>query len=99
MLFRYAENAYFSCLAADKLPNPPDRQRETAKWLDETIKRYQVVVEKYPESPNVNLARYGLGMAYYQKGDLDKAREMLEAIPPPTATATWPSCRTSWPTA
>jgi TolA-binding protein len=86
VLFRYAENAYFSAQAADKLPNPPDRQRETAKWLDETVKRYQVVVDKYPESPNVNLARYGLGMAYYQKGDLDKARGLLEAIPPAERT-------------
>ena len=82
VMFRYAENAYFSALAAEKLPNPPDRQRETAKWLDETIKRYQAVVDKFPESPNVNLARYGLSVAYYQKGDLDKARERLEAIPP-----------------
>ena len=39
------------------------------------------IVEKYPESPHVNLARYGLGMAYYRKGDLDKAKETLEAIP------------------
>ncbi len=82
VLFRYAENAYFSALAADKLPNAADRQRETAKWLDETIKRYQAVVDKYPESPHVNLARYGLGVAYYQKGDLAKARELLEAIAP-----------------
>ncbi len=74
VLFRYAENAYFSALAADKLPNPADRQRETAKWMDETIKRYQAVVDKYPDSPNVNLARYGLGVAYYRKGDLEKAR-------------------------
>ncbi|HBI42733.1 MAG TPA: hypothetical protein DDY78_07735 [Planctomycetales bacterium] len=81
MLFRYAENAYFSALAAEKLPSAPDRQRETAKWLDETIKRYQAVIEKYPEAVHVNLARYGLGMAYYQKGDLEKAREFLEAIP------------------
>ncbi len=81
VLFRSAENAYFSALAADKLPNPPDRQRETAKWLDETVKRYQAVVEKYPESPHINLARYGLAVAFYQKGDLDKAKELLEAIP------------------
>ena len=81
VLFRYAENAYFSALAADKLPNPPDRQRETAKWLDETLKRYQVVVDKYPESPGISLARYGLAMANYQKGDLEKARALLETIP------------------
>ena len=39
-------------------------------------------MDKYPESPHVNLARYGLGVAYYQKGDLAKARELLEAIAP-----------------
>ncbi len=81
VLFRYAENAYFSALAADKLPNPADRQREKTKWLDESIKRYQIVVDKYPESPHINLARYGIGMAYYQKGEPDKARELLAAIP------------------
>ncbi len=82
VLFRSAENAYFSALAADKLSNPADRQRESAKWLDETIKRYQVIVDKFPESPNVNLARYGLALGYYQKGDLDKSKELLETIPP-----------------
>jgi TolA-binding protein len=81
VLFRFAENAWFSAQAADKLPNPADKQRETAKWLDEALKRYQAVVDKYPEAPNASLARYGLAMCYYQKGDLDKARERLEAIP------------------
>ncbi len=81
VLFRHAENAYFSALDAEKLPNAPERTRETTRWNDEAIKRYQVVVEKYPEFPHVNLARYGLGMAHYRKGDLDKAKEKLEAIP------------------
>jgi TolA-binding protein len=81
VLFRHAENAYFSALAAEKMPNPADRTRETTRWNDEAIKRYQAVVEKYPEFAHVNLARYGLGMAYYRKGDLDKSREKLESIP------------------
>lgn len=99
VLFRYAENAYFSALAAQKLPNAADRQRETAKWLDETIKRYQAVVDKYPDSPNVNLARYGLGVAYYQKGDLEKGgAPCWSRSRRPNATATWRPCRTSWPT-
>jgi TolA-binding protein len=81
VLFRHAENAYFAGLAAAKLPNPTDRAREVARWADETIKRYQVVVEKYPEFTYANLACYGLGMALYRKGDLEKAKEVLESIP------------------
>lgn len=81
VLFRHAENAYFSALAADKLPNPADRTRERERCNDEAIKRYQVVVEKYPEFAHVNLARYGMGMVFYRKGELDKAREILQAIP------------------
>jgi TolA-binding protein len=81
VLFRHAENAYFSGLAAEKLPNPTDRAREVSRWTEETIKRYQVVVDKYPEFTYVSLARYELAMAFYRKGDLAKAREKLEAIP------------------
>lgn len=81
VLFRYAENAYFNAEAAEKLPNPADRKRERDRWTDEAIKRYQVVIAKYPEFAHVTVARYGLGMAYYRKGDLDKAKETLQAIP------------------
>jgi TolA-binding protein len=81
VLFRHAENAYFAALAAEKLPNPADRAREVARLTDEAVKRYQVVIDKYPEFQHASLARYGLGMAHYRKGDLDKARAMFEAIP------------------
>ncbi len=81
VLFRHAENAYFQALAAEKLPNPADRAREVARWNDEAIKRYQILAEKYPEFAYTNLARYGLGMAYYRKGEFDKAKEKLESIP------------------
>jgi TolA-binding protein len=81
VLFRHAENAYFLALAAEKLPNPADRKRDVAKFTDEAIKRYRVVLSKYPEFKHVNLARYGIGVVYYRKGDLEKAKEALEAIP------------------
>src|SRR5262249_604205 len=35
------------------------------------------------EFPNVNLARYGLAMGHYRKGELDKAQQVLESIPAP----------------
>ncbi len=76
--FRFAENAYFRALAAEKNKVAPAEQ---TKLQDETIKRYQVVVEKFPDFPQISVARYGLAMGYYRKGDIDKSREVLEAIP------------------
>ncbi len=86
VLFRHAENAWFSLLQAEKLPDAQQRAREVSRWNDEALERYQVVVEKFPEFPQVNLARYGVALAYYRKGDLEKAKEKLEAIPAPERT-------------
>ncbi len=82
VLFRMGENAYFALLAAEKNPNAQERQRETTRLNEVVLQRYQVVVDKYPEFASVNLARYGLAMAYaLRKGDLEKATAALEAIP------------------
>jgi TolA-binding protein len=81
VLFRHAENAYFAALAAEKDPNLPDRANQLARLNDEVLKRYAVVVEKYPEFADAGLARYGLAMAHYRKGDLEKALEVLQTIP------------------
>jgi TolA-binding protein len=81
VLFRYAENACFLAQAAEKNPNLPNRAQELARLHDEAAKRYQVVVDRFPESANVNLARYGLALVAYRKGEIEKARKILEAIP------------------
>ncbi len=81
ILFRSAENAYFQGLAAEKLPDANQRKNETARLNEEALKRYQVVVAKFPEYTHVNLARFGVATAYYRKGELDRAREVLETIP------------------
>jgi TolA-binding protein len=83
VLFRHAENAYFQALAAEKKPNLPNRAQELARLNDEAIKRYQAVVDKFPEFPYASLARYGVALGYYRKGDLEKAKDGLEAIPAP----------------
>jgi TolA-binding protein len=81
VLFRHAENAYFAALTAEKNPNLPDRANTLAKMHDEVIKSYAVVIEKYPEFTHVSLARYGVAMGHYRKGELEKAIEVLKAIP------------------
>jgi TolA-binding protein len=81
VLFRYAENAYFTEVNAEKSPSLPNRPQELARLNDEVIKRYQAVVERFPELAQVNLARYGLALGHYHKAELEKARAALEAIP------------------
>jgi TolA-binding protein len=83
VLFRHAENAYFSALNAEKIPDPNQRANETKKWYDETAKRYQTVIDKAGEFANVNigLARYGLGMVHYRRQEFEKARALFETIP------------------
>jgi TolA-binding protein len=81
VLFRHAENAAFTALAAEKNPNLPNRAQELARLNDEVIKRYQAVAEKFPEFAYVNLARQGLALGHYRKGDLEKAKDVLETIP------------------
>ncbi len=83
VLFRHAENSYFRALAAEKNPNVPQREKEVPALLTETARRYKVIVEKYPEFPQVNLARYGLAMSHYRKGEYDPARQTFESIPQP----------------
>ncbi len=81
VMFRHAENSYFRILAAEKNPNAAERAKEVAKLQEETIKRYQSVVEKFPEAPQINMARYSLGLTYYHKGDLDKAKKTFDSVP------------------
>jgi tetratricopeptide (TPR) repeat protein len=78
---RYAENAYFAALAADKNPNLANRAAELARLFTEAAQRYSAVVDKYPTFSQINLARYGLAVSLYRKGDSARARELLEAIP------------------
>ncbi len=81
VLFRYAENSTFAALAAEKNAQLPDRVNTLAKLNDESIKRYQALVERFPEHPQVNLGRYGLAMGQYRKGDVEKALALFENIP------------------
>jgi TolA-binding protein len=83
VLFRFAENAYFAALAAEKNPSLPNRAVELPKLQNEVIKRYSELLAKFPDFEYANAARYGLGMIHYRKGELDKAKAVLEKIPAP----------------
>ncbi|HEV3116524.1 MAG TPA: tetratricopeptide repeat protein, partial [Gemmataceae bacterium] len=81
--FRHAENAYFTALAAEKNPNLPNRKQELARLHEEAARRYQAVIDKFPDFAYANLARYGIALASYHKGDLEKTMKVLETIPQP----------------
>jgi tetratricopeptide (TPR) repeat protein len=79
--FRAAENSYFRALAAEKNPNAQQRDKEVPALLAETARRYKALIEKYPEFPQISVARYGLAMTHYRKGDYDAARQAFESVP------------------
>ncbi|MGL4419755.1 MAG: tetratricopeptide repeat protein, partial [Gemmataceae bacterium] len=76
VVFRRAENAY---LRVSPAKNPNERRER----LQESIKRYQEVVDRFPEYERLSYARYGLGLCYAQLGELENAAKALDAIPAP----------------
>ncbi|TMQ30713.1 MAG: tetratricopeptide repeat protein, partial [Planctomycetota bacterium] len=83
VVFRSGENAYFLSLAAEPGSILSSRLPEASRLNDLASARYQRVVDRSAEYPYANVARYALACARYRKGHLDKAREVLEAIPAP----------------
>jgi cellulose synthase operon protein C len=81
--FTYAENSYFRIVALEKNPNAAERAKEMPKLFDETVKRLQAVIAKFPEFAKINVARYSLGLTYYRNGDLVNAYKVLSDIPGP----------------
>lgn len=81
ILFRSAENANLELQQAEKKLTGLEGKAELTRLADVVLKRYQTLVDQYPEFSQVNLARYGMALAYFRKGELEKAREKLEAIP------------------
>jgi len=80
VLFRYAENAYVRGMASEP-DKPTSASPERQKWFAEAIKRYQPLIEKYPEFAYIATARYRLALAHYQLGDFSAATASLRAIP------------------
>lgn len=81
--FTFAENAFFRAAALEKTPPSPERTKQLAQLYDDTLKRMQVVLDKYPEYPKILLVRHSLGLTNYRKGDYDKAYKAWNEIPAP----------------
>ncbi len=78
--FRGAENACLSAMAASKDPKANENRAAWEKQFDEAIERYEKLLAKYPEYANINLARYGLGSAQYQRGKYAEAFDTLSNV-------------------
>lgn len=81
--FTLAENNFFRAAALEKTPPSPERTKQLAALYDETLKRMQVVLEKYPEYPKILLVRDSIGLTNYRKGDFEKAYKAWNEIPAP----------------
>jgi TolA-binding protein len=81
VMFSVAENSFFRTQAKEKTPSTPESAKELARLYGETAKILAGFIEKYPDYPKINVARYTLGLAYYRQGELDKAKDTLAKIP------------------
>jgi tetratricopeptide (TPR) repeat protein len=81
VVFRSAENAYWTAVAADRDPKTADRERALPPLYQEAVRRYRRVLAEYPEFAHAGLARYGLATALYRLGRYGEALEALAAIP------------------
>ncbi len=60
------------------------RRGENASLLAdkaEAVRRFQLVLDKYPEFEHAQNARFSLAWLSYRQGDYDKTRSLLEEIP------------------
>ena len=80
VLLRHAENAYLPAVAAANNPNLGNREAELQRLFGEAAKRYQAVVDKYPEYADAPIARQGMAMCEYGIGHFAAAGELLAAI-------------------
>jgi cellulose synthase operon protein C len=83
VLFRLAENSLQVAVTSIKRPDAMNRRDEIHRLLDDAAKRYQFVLERYPEFERVNYARFGLAMTHLGKEDHEKALAVFESIPGP----------------
>jgi TolA-binding protein len=79
VLFRFAENAYVRGMAAEPT-KPTPQSPERTKWFTEAMKRYQPLIEKFPEFTYAPTARYRLALCQYQMADYAGASKILRTI-------------------
>jgi cellulose synthase operon protein C len=80
VLFRVGENAAFQLAAIEKDPQFPNRDKEIERLSAESAKRYQTLIDRFPEFEYAGLARYGMGLAHYRKGEYEKAQAIFAGI-------------------
>lgn len=80
VLFRHGENAAFQLAAVQANPQFPNRDQEIQRLTAETAKRYQDLINRFPEFEYSALARFGMGLSHYRKGEFAKARDIFAGI-------------------
>jgi TolA-binding protein len=88
VIFRRAENAYLTATAMATNPAAlPNRTQDVPRQFRAAITAYQRIIERYPDSSYLNLARDGIGSCYYRLGRYKDAADALSAVPPDAYSA------------
>ncbi len=80
VLFRSAENVYLQTVSSANTPKTLTSEQLNAMYED-AIKRYQRVIEKYPEFPYISMAKQGVALCDYKLGRIPQAIAVMETIP------------------
>ncbi|MFI5377912.1 MAG: tetratricopeptide repeat protein [Tepidisphaerales bacterium] len=77
VMARYAENAMLA------VSNGAAKPADPANKYGEALRRFQKILDQYPESPQAILAKQGQAMALYEQTKFAEAAKLLSAIPEP----------------
>lgn len=62
------------------------RDKLAGEVYDKAHSQYQQLIAKYPEFDRINRARFGLAVLFADRGEWEKAAEIIETIPAPDRT-------------
>jgi len=78
VLFRSAENAYFTALAAEA---DPGKANQLPRLYDEALRRYRQLTDLSKDFHYAHLARHGVATIHYRQGRYEEAAQRLRKVP------------------
>jgi TolA-binding protein len=83
VVYTFADNAAARWAQIEKSPAAPQRGLQLKTWQDESVKRFLVALDRFPEYPRAQALRFLLGVAHYRQDKFNDALKVFGDIPAP----------------